>query len=131
MANHAVENRRSERQTRLRPSLHFAPDLPQPEQVKMVDHKSAEQDQPPTEREPAVEQQPGGAILNLPHRPAHRPPLPKENSFHDRSPLSGSPRINCGAAPSGLQLCSATAGGAMPDRRHNLLERLAAADSFA
>src|SRR6266851_4310531 len=38
---------------------------------------------------------------------------------------------NCEESSSGLQLCNASAGTTIPERRYNLLERLMEADSFA
>src|SRR5437763_13576291 len=54
------------------------PDLPQTEHVKVVDDARGDQYQQPTEYEAAVEQDLSKCVLNIPHGPAKRSPLPKQ-----------------------------------------------------
>src|SRR5438270_355053 len=56
----------------------MAPDLPEPEQVKVVEDAGGDQHQQPAECEAAVQQNLSKFILDIPHGPAKGPPLPKQ-----------------------------------------------------
>ncbi len=93
MPNVLVEQRRAEGQLRVRFPDQIQPNLPQSEQVEMVDEERGDQHHAESQSEQLVNHQPASQVLNIPDCPSQRLPERKQRDQcqageqHERAPL--------------------------------------------
>ena len=80
VTNHPIQDRCRKAKLRRLSALQLCPDLPKPEQVKVIDGECRYEHQKPSERERRIKNSAKGRVIHLPYDAAERLPLPKQES---------------------------------------------------